>query len=198
MHVLGRTRGAMTGGCWSLALLVAPSPPRRAGPSRSPGYKPGRASASSPARSFRWIGNRTQCFLRPRAARSAPPTSSTVGGGYWPAGTGNQYIFNSGLQIAGIVDSASAGNSWAGDIEGAFFFNARGGGNGQQITTIYDSGDPADLAAWPAGAYVPCDPLASIPTVAATCEAVRRPIDANCTTPRCRDRRRRRTTTSGS
>jgi hypothetical protein len=29
--------------------------------------------------------------------------SSTIGGGFWPKGTANQYVFNSGLQIAGII-----------------------------------------------------------------------------------------------
>jgi hypothetical protein len=37
--------------------------------------------------------------------------SPTGGGGFWPSGTTNQYIFNSGLQIAGI-NSAQAG-PWA-------------------------------------------------------------------------------------
>src|SRR5450755_714769 len=27
----------------------------------------------------------------------------TVGGGFWPRGTADQYIFNAGLQVAGVV-----------------------------------------------------------------------------------------------
>src|SRR5690606_13095097 len=46
--------------------------------------------------------------------------SPTGGGGFWPTGTTNQYIFNSGLQIAGI-NGADAG-PWAGDTVGAYFF----------------------------------------------------------------------------
>src|SRR5690348_12066088 len=32
-----------------------------------------------------------------------PNGSTTVGGGFWPKGTPDQYVFNSGLQVAGIV-----------------------------------------------------------------------------------------------
>jgi len=106
---------------------------------------------------FRWVGNRTQCFVRANG-EICTPESSITGGGYWPAGTNNQYIFNTGLQMAGVVDPASAGNPWSGDIEGAFFYNARGGGNGEALTEIYSSSDPADLASWPLAAYVPCSP----------------------------------------
>jgi hypothetical protein len=49
--------------------------------------------------------------------------SPTGGGGYWPSGTTNQYIFNSGLQIAGINGPAGG---WTGDTVGAYFFDARG------------------------------------------------------------------------
>src|SRR5881409_2418198 len=38
--------------------------------------------------------------------------SPVGGGGFWPKGTPDQYIFASGLQLAGIVDPA-AGFSWA-------------------------------------------------------------------------------------
>jgi len=104
--------------------------------------------------SLRWVGNRVHCFVTGNGWLCGAE-SSVLGGAYWPAGTGNQYIYNSGLQFAGIVDSASANNSWAGDVAGAFFFNSRGGGNGQAITDIYDGADPSDLALWPAEAHVP-------------------------------------------
>ncbi|HEX2251327.1 MAG TPA: hypothetical protein VHH32_13350, partial [Gemmatimonadales bacterium] len=38
--------------------------------------------------------------------------SSTVQGGFWPRGTANAYVFNSGLQIAGII--GPDGGPWAG------------------------------------------------------------------------------------
>src|SRR5688572_6112059 len=51
--------------------------------------------------------------------------SPVGGGGFWPKGTVDQYIFNSGLQLAAVVDPA-AGFSWAGDTTGAWFFDPRG------------------------------------------------------------------------
>lgn len=81
--------------------------------------------------------------------------SSTVGGGFWPKGTPNQHVFNSGLQIAGkVVGPASF--VWNGNTTGAFFFNARGDNeHGSEIEPIYNSLDPNDVAEWPAAARVP-------------------------------------------
>ncbi len=80
--------------------------------------------------------------------------SPVGGGGFWPKGTPDQYIFNSGLQMAGVVDPA-AGFSWEGDTAGAFFFDPRGDqGAGDPLTGIYNSLDPADLNVWPNGAVV--------------------------------------------
>src|SRR2546425_3946325 len=45
--------------------------------------------------------------------------------GYWPKGTPDSYIFNSGLQLAGIIPS-TAGFAWAGDTVGAYFMDPRG------------------------------------------------------------------------
>jgi hypothetical protein len=179
----------MNAGLVVLALLIGRDCPLA---------RPGQAGAGVQARtgfrlfaraSFRWIGNRTQCFLS-ASGQICTAESSTVGGGYWPANTGNQYIFNSGLQIAGIVDSASAGNSWAGDIEGAFFFNARGGGNGQQITTIYNSGDPADLAACPPRHSAVRSAGEHRRAAARDLRGVRRRSVVQPVQLRCRDRRR--------
>ena len=63
--------------------------------------------------------------------------SPTGGGGFWPSGTTNQYIFNSGLQIAG-VNSAAAG-PWANDTVGAYFFDARRTHkHGVNLTDVYN------------------------------------------------------------
>lgn len=79
--------------------------------------------------------------------------SPTGGGGFWPAGTANQYIFNSGLQVAGI-NSQDAG-PWAGDTVGAYFFDASGlQPHGTPLSPIYNSLDPNDLANWPQEAFV--------------------------------------------
>jgi hypothetical protein len=84
--------------------------------------------------------------------------SPTGGGGFWPTGTVNGYIFNTGLQIAGVVQED--GGPWANDTTAAFFFDARGTNkHGTAITSIYDSLNPDDVAEWPDEARVPVDPL---------------------------------------
>ncbi len=83
--------------------------------------------------------------------------SSTVGGGFWPKGTINQYVFNSGLQAAGVIDPGDPSNPWAGDTTGAFLFDASGFINhGEQVQPIFNSNDPSDAAAWLDAARVPC------------------------------------------
>src|SRR5438132_4197001 len=53
--------------------------------------------------------------------------SPVGGGGFWPKGTPDQYIFNSGLQIAGIIKNSPFPHpAGASDTVGAFFFDARG------------------------------------------------------------------------
>ncbi|MBI4538427.1 MAG: hypothetical protein HY704_02805 [Gemmatimonadetes bacterium] len=78
--------------------------------------------------------------------------SSVGGGGFWPSGTANQYIFNSGLQIAGIV--GPDGGPWARDTVGTFFFNASGPGHGAPVSPIYASSNLNDLATWPDDCYI--------------------------------------------
>ena len=79
--------------------------------------------------------------------------SSTIGGGYWPKGSPDQYIFNSGLQIAGVI--GADGGPWANDTTGAFFFDPkRTTQHGEEVRPIFNSANPADLAAWPEAAYV--------------------------------------------
>src|SRR5882672_9045574 len=95
--------------------------------------------------------------------------SPVGGGGFWPKGTPDQYIFNSGLQLAGLVDPQSfiridtlpgpvydtVRFTWAGDTAGAFFFDPRGDQiAGDPLGQIYNSLDPSDLNNWPAGAMV--------------------------------------------
>jgi hypothetical protein len=84
--------------------------------------------------------------------------SSTVGGGIWPKGTADQYIFAGGLQIGGIVDPSQSRsvNGFAGDTAGAFFYNTSGTSNGTALRPIFAAVDPADAAAWPVEARVPC------------------------------------------
>ena len=99
--------------------------------------------------------NRVYCGLGSSGLVCVDSTNSPFsGGGFWPKGTADQYIFNSGFQLAGIVGDAPA-NPWAGDTSSAAFFHPAGGTDGEQVRPIFNYNDPADLANWPAAAYVP-------------------------------------------
>ncbi len=91
--------------------------------------------------------------------------SSTVGAGLWPRGTADQYIFAAGINIAGIVAPGDRNvNGFAGDTVGAFFNNTSVTSNsGLEVRPIFDSNDPADAAAWPDEARVPCAPASTSP-----------------------------------
>jgi len=80
--------------------------------------------------------------------------SSTVGGGFWPKGTADQYVFNSGLQLAGII-GPDANPEWQGDTTQAQLFSPRGDNHGVQVQPIYNAADPVDVANWPEAAKVP-------------------------------------------
>ena len=138
-----------------VAALFAPSP---AGAVPEPGAK---------GRGFRLFArslgaltvNRVYCGLNSTGQVCVDSTgSSTIGGGFWPKGTADQYIFNSGLQLAGII--GGDGGDWAGDTTGAFFFDPKGTTeHGVEITPIYNSQNPEDAAAWPEAAKVPSTSL---------------------------------------
>jgi len=105
--------------------------------------------------------NQVQCGLKSDGDVCTNVTNSpTAAGGAWPAGTPNAYIFNTGLQVAGIMD-ANAGE-WANDTVGAYFFDAAGTQKTAEPypygeagpAEIWNSLDPDDVANWPAGAIV--------------------------------------------
>lgn len=106
--------------------------------------------------------NQFQCGLRSQGDTCSDIFNSpTGGGGFWPTGSPNQYMFNSGIQIAGIIPE-DAGFAWAGDTTGAFFMDARGTQqHGTPITQIYNSLDPDDIANWPSEGSVPGFPFAT-------------------------------------
>jgi len=84
-----------------------------------------------------------------------PTNSPVVGGGYWPKGTPDQYIFNSGMMIAGLLGGTRTTFPWAGDTVGAFIFDPRGDqSHGQGLTNVFNGLNAADLAEWPTAAYV--------------------------------------------
>ncbi len=80
--------------------------------------------------------------------------SSTIGGGFWPKGTADQYVFNSGLQLAGII-GPDANPEWQGDTTMAQLFNPRGDSHGEEVQKVFNASDPDDLANWPEAAKVP-------------------------------------------
>jgi len=92
--------------------------------------------------------NRVYCGLSATGEICVDSTnSSTIGGGFWPKGTPDQYVFNSGLQVAGIIDP-NAGFTWAGDTTGALFFDPSGQiTHGSAVSPIYNMTNPEDVAA---------------------------------------------------
>jgi len=74
--------------------------------------------------------------------------------GIWPSTTTDTYIFNSGIQVAGLIPP-SAGFAWAGDTVGAFFMDFRGDQRvGATLTSVLSSRDTSDLRTWPPAALV--------------------------------------------
>ena len=152
MHSPFRKRGLILAGL--LALALAAVTPVVASASPEPGVKP---------RGFRLFArslgamtiNRIYCGLASDGQVCVDSTnSSTIGGGFWPKGTADQYIFNSGLQIAGII--GPDGGDWAGDTTGAFFFDPKGTTqHGEEVRPIYNTTNADDIANLPDAAKVP-------------------------------------------
>lgn len=154
MHSPFRKRGVILAGLLALALAAV---------TPTPGWAKPEPGAKKPTRGFRLFSaplgamtiNTVYCGLNSTGEVCVDSTnSSTIGGGFWPKGTADQYIFNSGLQLAGVV--GPDGGPWAGDTTGAFFFDPKGTTqHGLGIQPIYNSTNASDLANWPAAAYVP-------------------------------------------
>lgn len=143
MHSFVRMRNVLWAGLMALALSAAVSGVAAAKP------RPGKPSSGFRlfARSLGALTiNRIYCGLSATGEVCVDSTnSSTIGGGFWPKGTPDQYVFNSGIQVAGIVDPA-AGFAWAGDTTGGQLFNPRGDNHGEAIEPIYNMSNPADFA----------------------------------------------------
>lgn len=83
-----------------------------------------------------------------------PDVSPVIGGGFWPRGTVDQYVFSSGLQVAGIIPANAGGGrasfSWAGDTVGAYFHDTRGDQLASEaLTPLFNSRSTYDRARWP-------------------------------------------------
>lgn len=157
MHSLRGTRGLIGGLMFALAAAVALPTSAVAGPDPA-------AKRPNTGRYRLFVGNlgaitinRVYYGLNTRGEVGVDSlNSSTIGGGFWPKGTGNQYMFNSGLQVAGIIQGAKPANPWGGDTTGGMFFDASGlRQHGTAVTELYNSVSPIDQAQWPQAAFVP-------------------------------------------
>jgi len=155
MHSPFRKRGVILASL--LALALAAALPSSASAKPEPGAK---KKASKGFRLFASpLGamtiNRVYCGLNSDGEVCVDSSnSSTIGGGYWPKGTADQYIFNTGLQLAGVV--GPDGGPWAGDTTGAFFFDPKGTTqHGTQVQPIYNTTNSTDVANLPDAGLVP-------------------------------------------
>ena len=145
MHSFVCKRSVMALGLLAAMLVTVPTVSAAAKPRPGKGAQGFRLFARS-------LGaltvNRVYCGLSATGEICVDSTnSSTIGGGFWPKGTADQYVFNSGLQLAGTIDPA-AGFEWAGDTTGAFFFDPKGTTqHGELVAPIYNMSNPEDLAA---------------------------------------------------
>jgi hypothetical protein len=146
MHSFLRKRNLLFPGLFALAVAaMAPSTATAAAAKPKPGAT--KAGFRLFARSLGALTiNRVLCGLATTGEVCVDSTnSSTIGGGFWPKGTADQYVFNSGLQIAGIIGPEAP--AWAGDTTGAFFFDPKGTTqHGEQVEPIYNSTNPDDNA----------------------------------------------------
>jgi len=104
--------------------------------------------------------NRVYCGLNSSKGQvCVDSTGATVaGGGFWPKGTIDQYVFGSGIEVAGIIGD-EANPEWRGNISGGFFEDPKGTTeNGREVQPVFNSNDPQDAAAWPAAAFIPSPP----------------------------------------
>ncbi len=158
------TRGAVAA-LTAVLLVVAASVPADA---RRADRRPGTASPFNLRSTDTFLMNFNEwlCGIQQIGEVCTSAVGSSVGGGgFWPSGTANQYIFNSGLQIAAVI--GEGGGALQGDTVATFFFNASGpgagaptpfwdaergatGGNGN----IFASSRPQDLANWPEDCYI--------------------------------------------
>jgi len=140
----------------SLALLAAVVGTTLASAAPAPG-RPRRPRAMNLFATAQLLleANRVVCNISNAGEVCSAAGSPVGGGGFWPRGTFDQYIFNSGLQIAAVVEGGIPGFAWSGDTVGTFIFDPRGDqASGDPLTSIYNSLDPGDRAAWPNGAVV--------------------------------------------
>jgi hypothetical protein len=153
MHSFLRMRTLLVGGL--CATVVAAHPPTVAARSLTATTVTAKPKPTAKKRSFRLFAralgaftiNRIYCGLNSDGEVCVDSTnSSVIGGGFWPKGTPDQYVFNSGLQIAGVVGS-DANPEWQGDTTGAFFFDPKGTTqHGEEVEPVYNTTNSDDFA----------------------------------------------------
>lgn len=156
MHSLRVKRGRIATLLFALAAAMTLPGPAAAGP--EPGAKPGSRFRLLAGSLGFMTANRVFYGLSTVGLVGVDASGSSVaGGGFWPRGTGDQYMFNSGLQVSGIIKGTKTTEfPWPGDTTGGFFFDARGTNtHGIGISDLFNSNLPGDVANWPSYARVP-------------------------------------------
>lgn len=155
MHSLRGKRGRIATLLFALAAVTTLPSPAAAGP--APGARPGSRFRLFAGSLGAMTINRVAYGLSTGGLVGVDSTnSSTIGGGFWPRGTANQYMFNSGLQVSGIIKGAKPTNPWGGDTTGAFFFDPKGTTeHGIGLTDLFNATSAVDVASWPAYGFVP-------------------------------------------
>src|SRR5688572_1700195 len=152
MHSFLRMRSALSIGFCALALSamaisVAEAKPRPGNPNK--GFR----LFARPLGAL--VINRIYCGLSSSGEICVDSTnSSTIGGGFWPKGTADQYVFNSGIQVPGLIGQ-DANPECRGDTTGPQFFSPRGDNVGEEFRPIFNSSNPDDVTNWPEAALVP-------------------------------------------
>ncbi len=142
------TRGARTVLALAAAAVVVGVTPAAAKP--KPGVKRTNSNLFALTAAIMQVNHQYCPVINTGNVCTDPSGNGVIEGGFWPKGTPDSYIFNSGLQIGGTVDGA-AGIPWAGDTTGAFFMDPRGDQqDGAPLTLVYNSLDAGDQNAWPA------------------------------------------------
>ena len=152
MHSFLRMRSALWTGFCALALSAVIAGAAEAKP-RPGNQNKGFRLFARPLGAL--VINRIYCGLSSSGEICVDSTnSSTIGGGFWPKGTADQYVFNSGIQVAGLIGQ-DANPEWRGDTTGAQFFSPRGDNVGEEFRPIFNSSNPDDVENWPEAAFVP-------------------------------------------
>ena len=146
-------RSTATGRLLLAVAIVALSAVESLGqtPSKS-GAKPGGFRLFARANGALMV-NQVSCSIQASGHICGDPRPNTMGG-FWPRGTANNYIWDSGFQIAGVV-GGDPSFEWHGDTTGANFFAGTGITHGDPVRLVHSSSDPGDLANWPNAARVP-------------------------------------------